>query len=153
MLGTTASFHQLSIRTHVITLHTKQVNWFHKGLATKYEVVMESGHIAAAKPIQPDKWWPVRVYQCKQIVKAYSEIRIYHFNHLSPKRLYSCTSIDVLPLVRCVQKSVKQRVYFLSYSPSLLQEKVKTVKYLELSSVQRANIRRAEWEFQVKKSE
>ena len=38
------------------------VNFFHKGLARKFQVVFESGHIAAAKPIEPDYLFSAATY-------------------------------------------------------------------------------------------
>eukprot|EP01095_Lingulamoeba_sp_RSL-Kostka_P006344 TRINITY_DN198_c1_g1_i1.p1 TRINITY_DN198_c1_g1~~TRINITY_DN198_c1_g1_i1.p1 ORF type:complete len:409 (-),score=92.62 TRINITY_DN198_c1_g1_i1:7-1233(-) len=34
-----------------------QVNYFHKGLAKKFEVIFESGHVASAKPIAPEQFF------------------------------------------------------------------------------------------------
>lgn len=53
------------------------VNFFHKGLAKKYQVMFESGHVAAAKPIEPD------------YLLSPSEYRTVDYNSLSSKEKYT----------------------------------------------------------------
>ena len=40
----------------------REVNAFDRGLAQKFEVIFESGHICSGKPIYPEGWFGLRTY-------------------------------------------------------------------------------------------
>lgn len=42
---------------------TRTVTSFHKGLAQKFEIVFETGHVVAGKPILPEELFGVTEYE------------------------------------------------------------------------------------------
>ena len=41
---------------------TRSVTSFHKGLAQKFEIIFESGHVVAGKPILPETMFGLQTY-------------------------------------------------------------------------------------------
>lgn len=43
--------------------NTRTVTSFHKGLAQKFEIIFESGHVVAGKPILPEELFGLQQYE------------------------------------------------------------------------------------------